>query len=179
MALRNGVYVITGIMASGKSTVAQMLAEQFDRGVHVRGDVFRRMIVKGSVDMTPESPPGAMEQQMLRYSMAAKVADTYYRAGFNVVVQDTYLGAGVSSFLQEFESRPLFFITLNPTVEAVLEREKQRQKPGYTGWDVQSHYAVLNDENPRVGLWLDSSKMTAEQTLAEIVERAGSHARIA
>jgi predicted kinase len=33
------VFVITGAMASGKSTVAQLLAERFDRAVHVRGDV--------------------------------------------------------------------------------------------------------------------------------------------
>jgi len=41
MALRDGIYVITGIMAAGKSTVAQMLAEHFEKGVHVRGDVYR------------------------------------------------------------------------------------------------------------------------------------------
>jgi len=179
LTLRNGVYVITGIMASGKSTVAELLAAQFDRGVHVRGDVFRKMIVSGRVDMTPEYTPGALEQLMLRYNMAAKVADMYYRAGFSVVVQDTYLGASVSSFLQEFESRPLFFITLNPSVEAVMQREQQRQKTGYTEWEVQSLHDVLNNENPRVGFWLDSSQMTPEQTLAEIVERAVSRARIA
>lgn len=54
MALNRGIYIITGIMASGKSTISQMLAEQFDKGVHVHGDMFRKMTVKGSVGMTPE-----------------------------------------------------------------------------------------------------------------------------
>jgi dephospho-CoA kinase len=40
-------FVITGVMAAGKSTVADLLARRFDRGVHVRGDVFRKMIVTG------------------------------------------------------------------------------------------------------------------------------------
>lgn len=39
------VVLITGVMAAGKSTVAQLLAESLPRAVHVRGDVFRRMIV--------------------------------------------------------------------------------------------------------------------------------------
>lgn len=67
MALRNGIYIITGIMASGKSTIAQMLAEQFDKGVHVHGDIFRRMIVKGKIDMTPDYSQDALDQLMLRY----------------------------------------------------------------------------------------------------------------
>lgn len=32
-------------MASGESTVAQALAERLPRAAHVRGDLFRRMIV--------------------------------------------------------------------------------------------------------------------------------------
>ncbi|MFJ2642038.1 MULTISPECIES: AAA family ATPase [unclassified Streptomyces] len=41
------VILVTGVMASGKSTVAQGLAERLPRSVHVRGDVFRRMVVSG------------------------------------------------------------------------------------------------------------------------------------
>jgi uridine kinase len=39
------VILITGIMASGKSTVAQLLSERFEKSVHLRGDIFLRMIV--------------------------------------------------------------------------------------------------------------------------------------
>ena len=41
------IFLITGLMASGKSTVAQVLAERLPRSVHLRGDAFRRMIVNG------------------------------------------------------------------------------------------------------------------------------------
>ena len=40
-------YLITGVMASGKSTTAQALSEQLPRCVHLRGDLFRRMIASG------------------------------------------------------------------------------------------------------------------------------------
>ncbi|MEW9095314.1 MAG: AAA family ATPase [Clostridiaceae bacterium] len=178
MSLKNGIYIITGIMASGKSTIAQMLAEQFDKGVHVHGDIFRKMIVKGNIDMTPEYSQSALEQLMLRYTTAAKVADMYYKAGFSVVVQDTYLGKEVNTFLKAFESSPVYFITLNPNVEAVVEREKKRNKTGYTTWEVEPLHKVLINENPRIGLWIDSSDLTPEETLSEIIKRAESEARI-
>jgi dephospho-CoA kinase len=49
------IILITGIMASGKSTVAQLLSEQFDKSVHLRGDIFRRMIVNNRKEVRPDS----------------------------------------------------------------------------------------------------------------------------
>lgn len=178
MELTQGIYVITGIMASGKSTIAQMLAEQFQKGVHLRGDVFRKMIVRGNIDMTPDYSQSALEQLRLRYKMAAKVGDMYYDSGFSVVIQDTYLGKEVHSFLSEIKSKPIYFITLNPSVEAVVERENQRNKTGYTSWDVKPLHEVLMNENPKIGLWIDTSDMSPLETLAEIMARAEVEARI-
>ncbi|RCW42175.1 hypothetical protein DFP97_1184 [Paenibacillus prosopidis] len=39
------IILVTGIMASGKSTVAQLLSEKFDKSVHLRG-------VAGTTDCT-------------------------------------------------------------------------------------------------------------------------------
>ncbi len=44
-----GVWLITGAQASGKSTVADLLARHFERGVHVRGGQFHRWAVNGWV----------------------------------------------------------------------------------------------------------------------------------
>ncbi|MGI6577202.1 MAG: AAA family ATPase [Eubacteriales bacterium] len=178
MSLRNGIYIITGIMASGKSTVAQLLAEQFEKGVHVRGDIFRRMIVSGRAEMTPEHSQLAFEQLTLRYRIAAEVAQMYFDAGFSVVVQDNYLGKNAQIFIGQFESKPAYLITLNPSVDAVKERERTRNKKGYTSWDVESLHDALVNENPRIGLWIDSTHMTPEETVAEIVKRAEAEARI-
>lgn len=57
--------------------------------------------------MTPDYSESALEQLKLRYNIAAKVAVMYYKAGFSVVVQDTYLGENVQSFLKEFKSKPI------------------------------------------------------------------------
>jgi adenylylsulfate kinase-like enzyme len=56
------VVLVTGIQAAGKSTAAQLLAERLPRSVHVRGDLFRRMVVNGRADMTPEPSIEALRQ---------------------------------------------------------------------------------------------------------------------
>lgn len=178
MALDRGIYIITGIMASGKSTIAEMLAEKFDKSVHVRGDIFRKMIVNGNINMTPSYSKDAVEQLILRYKMAAKVAEMYYESGFSVVLQDTYLGKEVTTFLNEFASKPVYYITLNPSVDSIVTRENERKKTGYTSWGIEPLHNVLINENPRIGLWIDSSKMTPKETLVEIMERLSDEARI-
>lgn len=59
---RNGIFLITGVMAAGKSTIAQMLAEKFEKSVHLRGDAFRKMIVNGREEMLPETSQESVRQ---------------------------------------------------------------------------------------------------------------------
>jgi adenylylsulfate kinase-like enzyme len=75
-----GVYLITGPMAAGKTTVAGLLARRFERGVHLEGDVFRRSIVTGREEMTQDPSEQALEQPRLRYRLAASAADAYVDA---------------------------------------------------------------------------------------------------
>jgi len=67
------VILITGIQAAGKSTVAQLLAERLPRSVHVRGDVFRRMVINGRAEMTPGPTDEAVRQLRLRHQLTAMV----------------------------------------------------------------------------------------------------------
>jgi cytidylate kinase len=75
-------------MAAGKSTVARLLASRFEHGVCLEGDLFRRSIVRGREDMTPDASPEALRQLRLRYGLAAAAADEYFDAGFTVAVED-------------------------------------------------------------------------------------------
>jgi cytidylate kinase len=62
------LFVISGVSASGKSTVARLLAEQFERGVCVPGDAIRAMMVSGRVEVRPNSGEEALRQLTLRYA---------------------------------------------------------------------------------------------------------------
>lgn len=118
------VMLITGIQAAGKSSVAQAVAERLDRSVHLRGDVFRKMIVNGRASMGPAEPPEeAVRQLRLRYRLAAQAADGYAEAGFTVVLQDIVLGGYLTEMVELIRTRPLYVVVLAPRPAVVAERE--------------------------------------------------------
>jgi GrpB-like predicted nucleotidyltransferase (UPF0157 family)/chloramphenicol 3-O-phosphotransferase len=162
------VYIINGPMAAGKSTVARLLAERFSRGVHLEGDFFRRSIVSGRIEMTPHASTEALEQLRLRYRLAAAAADTYSQAGFTVVLEDVIAGELLGEYRASIHSRPCHVVVLMPSREAIAEREAQRANKGYTRWTVAELYEAF-EVTPRVGLWLDTSYKTAEETVEEIL----------
>jgi cytidylate kinase len=164
-------FVITGVMAAGKSTVADLLAQRFARGVHVRGDVFRKMIVRGRDPITPELGEEALRQLDLRQRIAAGVANEYWRDDFTVVLQDIYAGAALDNVVGRLEISPLYVVVLCPRPDVVAQREAQREKSGYGAWDVAQLWASFGAETPRVGLWLDTSALTPDESVDEILRR--------
>ncbi|HLM19019.1 MAG TPA: AAA family ATPase [Acidimicrobiia bacterium] len=168
------VVLITGISASGKSTIAELLARRFSRGVHVKGDVFRRMVVSGRHEMTSPPSEEAWSQLRLRYRLGAATADAYHEAGFSVVVQDVVLGPALTDYCAAIRSRPLVLVVLTPRADVVARREAERAKTAYRE-DVASIEQLdraLRQDTPSIGLWLDNSDQQPAETIDEILERA-------
>ncbi|MFF3332204.1 AAA family ATPase [Streptomyces sp. NPDC002888] len=166
----DGVVLVTGVMASGKSTVAQALAARLPRAAHVRGDVFRRMIVSGRAEYLPGAQDGEAEAQLrLRYRLSAATADAYAEAGFTAVVQDVVLGADLAAYVELVRTRPLYVVVLAPDGQTVAARERGRTKSGYGAWTVERLDGILRTRTPRIGLWLDTSELTVGETVQAIV----------
>lgn len=165
----NHIYLITGVMASGKSTVAEMLAARLPRAVHLRGDAFRRMIVSGRVEMGADALPEAMAQLYLRYRISALAAGEYLRAGFDVVLQDNYYGRALTDMLNMLDGLPVRVVVLCPDAETVKRREAARGKAGYADFAVESLREMFMRETPKIGFWIDSSNQTPEETLRAIL----------
>ena len=165
------VVLITGIMGAGKSSVAQALAERLPKSAHVRGDAFRRFIVGGAEPMLPGAGPEALEQLRLRYRLGAATADTYAGAGFVAVYQDIILGQDLVSVVSAIRTRPLFVVVLNPGADVVSERAETRAKvSGYGDWTVEALHELLL-ATPRIGLWVDTSHQTVNETVTAILTR--------
>jgi len=166
------VIVITGVMAAGKSTIAQKVAEQFPRSAHVRGDSFRRMVVGGRAEMTEPATVEATAQLQLRYELSARTADAYAATGFVAVVQDIILGEDLQPYMASLSTTPRYLVVLAPRTDIVAQRERQRNKTGYgTDWTPESLAPHLWRGTPRDGLWLDTSEHTSEDTVAELLAR--------
>jgi predicted kinase len=165
------VYLITGPMAAGKSTVAALLASRFERGVHLDGDVFRRSIVRGREEMTPDASPAAREQLRLRYRLAAAAADTYFEAGFTVALDDAVAGPLLGDYRTMIRNRPCHVVVLLPSADAIEARAAGRTDYG-DGWTVAELYESFASGTPRVGIWLDTSELTPEQTVNAVLAAA-------
>jgi predicted kinase len=168
-SLERAVLVITGVMASGKSTVAQLLAERLPRAVHVRGDVFRRMMVSGRREQVPGGDEETVRQLRLRYRASAATADLYAAAGWTAVVQDVVLGEHLEPYLAAIQARPLYLVVLAPSAQSVARREAARAKSGYGSWTVGDLDQVLRERTPRLGLWVDSTDQSPAQTVDAVL----------
>lgn len=164
------LFVITGIMAAGKSTVARALAERFERSVHLRGDTFRRFVVSGRVEMSPDPSPQAWAQLELRYELAVMCADRYVDAGFVTVMQDVILGPVLPRVIDMFRTRPVALIVLAPSPAVVTSRERDRAKVGYRDFTPADLDADLRERTPHIGLWVDNTELSVDETVQYILD---------
>ena len=165
-----------GVQAAGKSTVADLLSRQFERGVHVRGGQFSRWAVSGWTNPWDEDQEEARKLLDLRYGLSALVATEYCRGGFATVVQDNIFGEDVRTWLRAVTERPRHLVVLRPSVAVVLERDQARQralgKVSYRSGETDvDQLDTLLSTTPRIGLWLDTSTQTPLETVQCILDR--------
>jgi chloramphenicol 3-O-phosphotransferase len=164
--------LLTGTSAAGKTTVGRLLADALPTSAFVEGDAVRTMIRNGRADMAPEPSPEALRQLELRYRQTALLADSFHEAGFATVVEDVIIGRHLVEFVRSLRARPLHVVVLVPDEETVRRREAERSKIAYDDvWTPAALNAVVHRDTPRIGLWLDSSTQTAEQTVEQVLNR--------
>lgn len=158
-------------MAAGKSTVARLLATRFERGVYLEGDFFRRSIVSGRNEMTPDGSSQAIEQLLLRYRLAASTADGFFDAGFTVALEDVVAGPLLREYQTMIRGRPCHVVVLLPSVDALAARESGRPEKGYTDWTVKQLYDTFLSTAPPGGILVDNSNLTPEATVETILAK--------
>jgi len=172
---RPAIIVITGIQGAGKSTVGRLLAGRFARGAFVEADALQRMIVSGGQWVTKSGGSGAMtaeatNQLRLRLRNSCLVARSFFEAGFTAVVDDIIIGERWDHLREDLCGQPFYVVVLAPNVATVIARDAAREKT------VGAEWAGFLDGELRktmagVGLWIDSTRQSPEETVEDIMER--------
>lgn len=127
-------------------------------------------IVSGLVP--PQGPPAdeAERQLRLRRRNVCLLADSYAEEAFVPVIDDAVVSPGVLDLYSgHLRQRPLRLVQLVPSLEVIRQRDAGRDKNMFELW---SHlHDELHASMPRIGLWLDTSEMTAVETVDAIVGR--------
>ena len=125
------MFVITGQLSAGKSTIARAVLERFAFGYHVDVDAIREMVTKGLA-----SPLAWTDETSRQFTLAirasAAVARIYADAGFAVAIEGGVDPELAEEALDEAGLRDrMVGVVLHPRLEVALERNRTRSTKSF------------------------------------------------
>ena len=172
------VWLISGIPGAGKTTVARLFAERFERSVVIKGDLLQGWIVSGNVWPGQEPAEESSRQIHLNMRNQCLLAQSYAAAGFTPIIDYVIVSqADVGEYRQRLGGLALHLVVLHPGKSVVIAREASREKSQRHkqkhGLTIGEHFAHL--ERPLVeqltglGLWIDNAALTPAATIDAIL----------
>lgn len=159
------IILLNGSINAGKTTVSKRLREMLPNTAHVEVDSLREFIAWMPLE---ESIP-------INIEAAIAVTKVFVRHGLNVVFSYPLRPEDYEIILREVAELnvPVHCVTLRPRLEVSQTNRGTRQLTDWERSRIRYHYETrLND--PDVGIIIDNSSQTPEETAREILR--GIHA---
>jgi adenylate kinase family enzyme len=172
------VLILTGPPGSGKTTVAHLVAERFERAVYLESDWFWTTIVRGFI---PPWQPESADQNRAVLGAVAAAAAALASGGYTVVI-DGIVGPWYLSLVADEMRRAgveTHYQVLRPRLDVALARATARK-----GEERVPGHPALTDEEPIRHMWqqfaelgefersvIDSSEMDPAETVELVWSR--------
>ncbi len=172
-----GSVLIIGVPGAGKTTVARGVADRLDRSAHIEADAIHAMIVSGRQDPDPAGNQEADRQLLVRVRNAGVLADSFANSGFTPVIDDVVVRRWhIEHWYRSVCTRPLHVLVLAPDIDIAMQRDRDRGEK--TVGETWRHLDdALRTEIHDIGHWIDSTDMTVEQTIAQVLEHLRQSSR--
>jgi len=166
--------LITGAPGSGKSTVAQALANLVPRGAHVPVDFFRKMVKGGYA-----SPHHWTDEVTLQYKIArrsaAQTAVNLAEAGILPVLDDIVAEDWIEQWKQDLKPCETLFVLLDPPLGVCLQRNLYRETWTVEEQVIRDLHAMFRAPYTEKWLRLDSSLMEPSEAAQAILSSLGKN----
>jgi predicted kinase len=164
------VLLLTGPPGAGKSTVAEIVAERFERSVHVEADRFYGFVVGGYVDPWER---GAHDQNVIAVEIACDTAARYAEAGYVTILDGIFIpGWFFEPAIDRLHDRSLDVAAaiLRPSVAITIARARPRVPPKRLPDEVLERlWQGFDDLGPLERHVIDNGEETAERTADRVV----------
>lgn len=159
------VLILTGPPATGKNTIAALLAKRLTRCAVIDVDIVRWMVLQPH--KAPWNGEEGKAQQRLGVQNACLLAKSFIGAGFDVIILDVLIDETAHLYTTELKQFEPKIVLLLPTFDEIKKRNSIRGKR-ITDDEVemlynwQKHLSVYD-------VVIDNSDLTAEDTAVQLV----------
>lgn len=175
----NKIILLTGAPGAGKSTIGRRIAENFPKSLHIKVDNLRQTVIGGAIALGDWTDEVARQFQLAR-TTASDMAKLYAVNGYVAVVDDVCIP---EFFADQYHHLFNSAIALDITVHKILLmpqrdvlNERIRQRGGnYAEFFVERAtpwiYGYLEPMVKDDWIVIDSSQLTIDQTVAEVIQQ--------